>query len=147
MPQKVTITEQAAGGASTVLVNKMLTTPSNIGRKSTPDYSALEKAAIRTFGSGDHQVKIYAGQTDDEFWVDLQVFDLLTLRGQHPPIGYGGATTSHRTRWLASTSHDRPRDPDRAPKLANEPVLGVWATARAAARRSRVSACRSPMRS
>src|SRR5512134_2955265 len=88
MKQRVTITEHAAGGSSTVLVDKRLTTPSNIGRKSTPSYSTLEKAAINTFGSGANQMKIYAGQTDDAFWVYLQVFDLLTLRGQDAPIGY-----------------------------------------------------------
>ena len=31
---------------------------------------------------------MFAGQTDDPFFVDLQVFDLLTLRSQKPPIGY-----------------------------------------------------------
>ena len=129
MPQKVTITEQAAGGASTVLVNKMLTTPSNIGRKSTPDYSALEKAAIRTFGSGDHQVKIYAGQTDDQFWVDLQVFDLLTLRGQNPPIGYGGRDNQPQDSVSGFNAHTMVLEiPIARLKQGTEPVLGVWAS-------------------
>ena len=32
---------------------------------------------------------VFAGQTDDPFWVDLgSIFDLLTLRPQAAPVGY-----------------------------------------------------------
>lgn len=86
--QYITVTESFAGGASNILVANQRTTPANIGSKSNPDYNALEQAAINTVNQGGDTLKIYAGQTDDPFWVDLQVFDLLTLRGQNPPIGY-----------------------------------------------------------
>lgn len=88
-PQYITITEQAENGSITVLVDNELTAPVNIGSKSTPDYQALLTDAIHTYGTGSNQIKLFGGQTDDAFWVDLQVFDLLTLRGQNPPIGYG----------------------------------------------------------
>lgn len=86
--QFITVTETYSGSPATVLVANKLTAPVNIGSKSTPDYSALETGAIQTVNQGGDTLKVYAGQTDDAFWVDLQVFDLLTLRGQAPDIGY-----------------------------------------------------------
>lgn len=129
MKQRVTITEHAAGGSSTVLVDKRLTTPSNIGRKSTPSYSTLEKAAINTFGSGANQMKIYAGQTDDAFWVDLQVFDLLTLRGQDAPIGYADGDNRPQDSVSGYNVHTLVLEiPISRLKQGSEPVLGVWAS-------------------
>ncbi len=75
---------------STLIDNKPVA-PAHIGTKSTPDYNTLEQAAIYSYidpGSNGHKIDIFAGQTDDPFFVDLQVFDLLTLRGQGSPIGY-----------------------------------------------------------
>lgn len=82
--QTITVVEQKDGAAPVTLVDNKRTAPVNIGDKSTPDYTDLEDEAIYTTDG----VKVYAGQTDDAFWVDLQVFDLLTLRGQEQPIGY-----------------------------------------------------------
>jgi hypothetical protein len=140
MKQKVTITEHVAGGASTVLVNKMLTTPSNIGKKSTPNYTNLENAAIRTVGSGANQVKVYAGQTDDAFWVDLQVFDLLTLRGQDSPIGYTGGNNRPQDSVSGFNVHTMVLEiPISRLKQGTEPVFGVWAsTTRNGAQASRL---------
>ena len=83
--QFYTVTETAADGTGTVLVANQPTAPVNIGEKSTKDYAALE---AQTFYNAPGGIKVFAGQTDDPFFVDLQVFDLLTLRGQKPPIGY-----------------------------------------------------------
>src|SRR5687767_3384905 len=85
-PQYITVTETTDAGVVTVLVANKRTAPVNIGSKSTPDYDLLETQAIHSAAGGN--VKVFAGQTDDPFWVDLQVFDLLTLRGQAAPIGY-----------------------------------------------------------
>ena len=129
MKQKVTITEKAAGGATTTLVDHQLTTPSNIGKKSTPNYTTLENQAIRTFGSGANQMKIYAGQTDDAFWVDLQVFDLLTLRGQDAPIGYTGGNNRPQDSVSGFNVHTMVLEiPISRLKQGNDPVLGVWAS-------------------
>ena len=129
MKQKVTITEHAAGGADTVLVNNMATTPSNIGKKSTPNYTTLENQAIRTVGTGANQMKIYAGQTDDAFWVDLQVFDLLTLRGQDSPIGYAGGNNRPQDSVSGYNVHTLVLEiPISRLKQGSEPVLGVWAS-------------------
>jgi uncharacterized protein DUF4331 len=129
MKQKVTIKEHAAGGATTTLVDRMLTTPSNIGKKSTPNYTNLENAAIRTFGSGANQLKVYAGQTDDAFWVDLQVFDLLTLRGQDAPVGYAGGNNRPQDSVSGFNVHTLVLEiPISRLTQGNEPVLGVWAS-------------------
>jgi len=52
--------------------------PANVGPRSTPNYEALAQSAIRTLGSGE---KVFAGQREDSFFVDIgSVFDLGTLR-------------------------------------------------------------------
>jgi hypothetical protein len=126
--QRITVTE-TIGAVDTVLVDERRTTPSNIGRKSTPDYGMLENLAVRTIGSGASEIKVFGGQTDDAFFVDLQVFDLLTLRGQAPPIGYSGGPNRPQDSLSGFNVHtlavqvpiDRVTEGD-------EPVLGVWAT-------------------
>ena len=148
MKQKVTIKENREGGASTTLVNKMLTTPSNIGAKSTPSFTNLENQAIRTVGTGASQLKIYAGQTDDAFWVDLQVFDPLTLRGQDAPIGYTGMNNRLQDSVSGFNAHTLVLEiPISRLKQGTEPVLGVWASTTRTQARSRASACRSSTRS
>ena len=110
--QTYTVTEivsTTAGLTTTVLASNVQSPPVNIGSKSTPNYNALADAAVCTIsisgvsgppGSttcatrgtpippGSNNIKVFAGQRTDPFFVDLQVFDLLTLRGQAPPIGY-----------------------------------------------------------
>ncbi|MCB0060895.1 MAG: DUF4331 domain-containing protein, partial [Caldilineaceae bacterium] len=87
--QFITITEQMENGTLTNLIVNQPTAPVNIGDKSTGDYLSLFQQAIYDNNDGvPGGMKVFAGQTDDPFWVDLQVFDLLTLRGQEPPIGY-----------------------------------------------------------
>ncbi|MFN8440440.1 MAG: DUF4331 domain-containing protein [Caldilineaceae bacterium] len=76
--QYYTVTETLEDGSVNTLVSNKLAAPSNIGEKSTGNYSTLEQNAMTTTPQG---VKIFAGQADDPFFVDLQVFDLLTLRG------------------------------------------------------------------
>jgi Domain of unknown function (DUF4331) len=75
--QTYTLSE-GRGGALTEIASGLMTPPVNIGPKSTPDYEALADAAIAEVGDG---IKVFAGQRDDPFWVDLGgVGDLLTIR-------------------------------------------------------------------
>src|SRR5919204_1633515 len=61
-----------------VLGEKLTTPPDNIGPRSTPDYEALADAAVHPLAGG---IKVFAGQRDDPFFVDLgSVFDLAGLR-------------------------------------------------------------------
>jgi hypothetical protein len=97
--QTYKVTEVVSYGTSvttTTLKSGILTPPSNIGSKSTPNYQALvnEALASGTIGTGANQIKVFAGQRDDPFWVDLgSIFDLLSLRGQAAPIGYQSGQT------------------------------------------------------
>jgi hypothetical protein len=64
-------------GARSIIATGVPTPPVNIGPRSTPNYDALANAAIRTVGD----TKLFAGQRDDAFYVDLgSVFDLGGLR-------------------------------------------------------------------
>src|SRR4051812_28437375 len=61
-----------------LLGTHLSTPPDNIGPRSTPNYDALADAAVATLRGG---VKVFAGQRDDPFFVDLgSVFDLAGLR-------------------------------------------------------------------
>jgi hypothetical protein len=61
-----------------VLGTNLPTPPVNVGPRSTPNYGALASAAVAELPSG---IKVFAGQRDDPFFVDLgSVFDLAGLR-------------------------------------------------------------------
>jgi len=65
-------------GVETVIATDVPTPPVNIGPRSTPDYEALAAQAVRPLPDGS---KVFAGQRDDPFFVDLgSAFDLLGLR-------------------------------------------------------------------
>lgn len=69
-------------GRETVLADNVPTPPDNIGPRSTPNYPALASAAVSQIGDG---IKVFAGQRDDPFYVDLgSVFDLAGLRPFNP---------------------------------------------------------------
>jgi hypothetical protein len=65
------------------------TPPDNVGPRSTPNYSSLANAAVTNLPGG---IKVFAGQRDDPFFVDLgSIFDLAGLRPFNPfhliPLG------------------------------------------------------------
>jgi hypothetical protein len=127
--QRITITESSAGGDK-VLVDNELTAPVNIGNKSTPNFADLEKSFTYNVTDGSDEIQIYAGQVDDAFWVDLQVFDLLTLRGQQPPIGYSSGNNDPVDSVAGFNNHSMVIEvPISRLTQGDEPVLGVWATA------------------
>jgi Domain of unknown function (DUF4331) len=65
-----------------VLGRNLLSTPVNIGPRSTPNFAALRAAAVHSLPNG---IKVFAGQVDDPFFVDLgSVFDLAGLRPFNP---------------------------------------------------------------
>jgi hypothetical protein len=65
-----------AGGGTKLLLNNAPVAPSNVGDASMPAYnSELFDAAVKTFG--DAPSKSWVGQSDDPFFLDLRVFDLL----------------------------------------------------------------------
>ena len=128
--QRYTVTETSAGG-TVELVTDVLAPPVNIGAKSTGNYADLEAAAMYSVEDGGDTIKIFAGQTDDPFWVDLQVFDLLTLRGQDAPIGYSEGNNIPVDSLSGFNVHTFVVEvPIARLTQGDEPVLGVWATSR-----------------
>jgi uncharacterized protein DUF4331 len=65
-----------------VLGRSLPTPPVNVGPRSTPNYGSLMAAAVQELPGG---IKVFAGQSDDPFYVDLgSVFDLAGLRPFNP---------------------------------------------------------------
>jgi hypothetical protein len=113
------------------------TPPVNIGPRSTPNYAATAAQAVKTLGNG---TKLFAGQRDDAFFVDLgSIFDLAGLRNFNAlhaiPLpaeagvdGVGGFNTNTIAidvpLNLLTRDHAQPSGP-------NDPDadLGIWATA------------------
>ena len=74
--QTYTLTK-VVGSVSTVIGTDLPVAPANIGPKSTADYAALQAMAIKTID----KTKVFVGQSEDPFFVDLGgLFDLLTIR-------------------------------------------------------------------
>jgi hypothetical protein len=73
------------GGAPTVLLDDAIAAPSSVGAVSTPNYQPLVDEAVASGTSGD--LKSYAGQADDSFFLDLRVFDLLYGANVVPEVG------------------------------------------------------------
>jgi len=132
--QTYTITEsrEPCGGGiavETAVVEDVYAPPVNIGSKSTPDYADLAADTTYKANLGGDKFKVFAGQRDDAFFVDLQVFDLLTLRGEAPPIGYSVGNNSPVDSVSGFNAHAIVIElPISRLTCNDEPVLGVWAT-------------------
>jgi len=132
--QTYTLTESrrpCGGGApvETVLLEDELAPPVNIGAKSTPGYAALAASATYRRKVGNDRFRIFAGQRDDPFFVDLQVFDLLTLRGEAAPVGYSTGNNVPVDSVSGYNAHALVIElPISRLKCGDEPVLGVWAS-------------------
>lgn len=86
--QRYTVTRVLSNGTRIVLGTDLPVPPVNIGPKSTASYDTIANAAIKDLPGG---YKVFAGQRDDPFYVDLgAVFDLLTIRPGAPGNKGGG---------------------------------------------------------
>lgn len=70
-------------GRRTVLADGLIAVPSNVGPRTMPNYDALVTQGTYTI---DHGIRVFAGQRDDPFYIDLgAIFDTLNLR-RNPPL-------------------------------------------------------------
>ncbi len=75
--QTYTVT-MVRGDSRTVIGRGLFAVPSNVGPRTMPDYESLAAQGIYTLNNG---MRIFAGQRDDPFYIDLgAVFDTLNLR-------------------------------------------------------------------
>jgi len=80
MPQTYSVS-RVENGSYTKIAEKVPTPPDNIGPRSTPNYDALAAAAVTPLHGVHGSGRVFAGQRDDPFFVDLgSIFDLGGLR-------------------------------------------------------------------
>ncbi len=110
-----------ANGYSTRLVSRAAVAPSDVGDASMPNYAALRAESVTTIPGGG---KTFAGQSDDPFYLDLRIFDLLyganfSEAGNDTLSGYNVNTVVLQVPKSAlARGHDA---------TAN-PVVGIWTT-------------------
>jgi hypothetical protein len=110
------------------LVDDALVPPNDIGTASVPDYAALRQAAVTAVPGGGHT---YAGQSDDAFFLDLRIFDLLyggdfSETGNDTLEGYNVNTLALKLPARTLVSGGSPEQ---------NPVIGVWSTTSRASQR------------
>lgn len=124
--------EEIINGKSTVLGEGLPVVPAHIGPKSTPDYATLWQSSIQTIALDEGEMMVFAGPTDDPFWVDLgSIFDLLSLRPQAAPVGYEGGPSQGIDGLAGFNVHSIALQIpiDHLLKDAGDnTVIGVWAT-------------------
>lgn len=96
--------------------------PVNVGRASIPHYEALANTAIQHLPGGG---RVFAGQRDDPFFVDLgATFDLLTIR-PGAPGNMGGGVDSLANYNVNSIVLQVPKS---AVVEKASPIIGAWVT-------------------
>ena len=116
--------------SSTVVADDVPVAPNNVGPKTIPDYDAVAEQAIRDLPNDG---KVFAGQRDDPFFVDLgAAFDAINIRKGTGNVGGGrddvaGYNTHSIVLQLREDRVTRNRDMVSGPDAANA-VIGVWAS-------------------
>lgn len=110
-------------GATTVLVDDAIAAPSDVGAASMPNYAQdLFDAAVTPFADG--HARTWVGQSDDPFFLDLRVFDLLygadlSEVGDDTLAGFNvNALALQVPRRTLAKNHD----------VDENPIIGIWST-------------------
>ncbi len=131
MPQTYSVTRLAPTSTKRPrsLITGARTPPANIGQRVTPNYEAnLGQPAVYDLPNGG---KVFAGNRDEYFYIDLGVFDALNLRS----IGASGGIDSTKNYNVSTLAIEVPiQELTRtgaipASSTASDAVIGVWATA------------------
>ena len=98
--------------------------PPNIGPRSTPNYGALGGGIQQLAGD----VRVFAGQRDEGFYVDLAIFDLLGLGVGQVEDSTSGYNVSSLAIQVPTSALSRS---GAVPSGATDPnaIIGVWSTA------------------
>ena len=118
-----------------VLVKNARVAPSNVGEASMPDYGKLRAQASRKFG----EIRSFAGQAEDPFFLDLRVFDLLyggdlSEVGDDTLAGFNVNSVALQVpRKMLAKRAGRATPPSSLPdtglrKAPSDPVVGIWST-------------------
>ncbi|HYT30237.1 MAG TPA: DUF4331 domain-containing protein [Actinomycetota bacterium] len=110
--------------SDTRLVTGAIAVPSDVGDASMPNYPSLYHDGI--YGLTDHGAgQVWVGQSDDPFFLDLRVFDL--LYGTN--FGEAGVDTLHGFNVSAIALQVPKAAVAQRNKPNQNPVIGVWSTA------------------
>src|SRR4051812_14612415 len=111
-------------GTVTELSGRLPVPPPNIGPRSTPNYGGLG-GAIQSL---PNNVKAFAGQRDEGFYVDLGIFDLLGLGSGQVEDSTAGFNVSSLAIQVPKSALARGGT---TPANASDPnaIIGVWSTA------------------
>jgi hypothetical protein len=112
--------ERITKDGSKTLLTKAKVAPSFTGAASMPNYGALSDLAVTGYASGT--AKSFAGQSDDAFFADLRVFDLLyggnlSEVGQDTLKGYNVNTIALQV---------PKKDLALKANATRNPVVGIW---------------------
>ena len=116
------IREGAATG--TVVLRDAPVAPSNVGVATIPDYVKLRKEAVTNVTTPQGQAQSYVGQTDDAFFLDLRIFDLLyggdlSEKGNDTLSGYNVNSIAYKVPKAALAANN---------DAGKNPVVGIWST-------------------
>lgn len=131
MPQTYSVrrVDRHSGRKGHLLAGNLIVPPANIGPRVTPNYEQnLGQPAIGNLPGGG---RVFAGNRDEYFYIDLGVFDALNLRSLSPTGGID-STQGYNVSTIAievpigdlTRSRSVPASP-----TAPDAVIGVWATA------------------
>ena len=124
--QTYTVTRVTRGGAS-LLGENIPTPPVNIGPRSTPAYDSVANTAVAAVADG---IKVFAGQRDDPFFVDLgSVFDLAGLRPFNPAHVLPLPAAAGVDGVAGFNTHTIAIQVPTAQLLGSGPTIGVYASA------------------
>jgi len=116
--QTYTLT-RVESGRTVFTSGPMLTMPDNVGYASTPNYGG-NGSGVYEYNDVGGKGRVFAGQTDDAFFLDLRVFDLL----------YGANLSETGTDSLAGFNvHSIAIQVPKSALRSSSPIIGVWATA------------------
>ncbi len=108
------------GKAKTIIKSRRVA-PSNIGMASMPAYNKLRSQAVTRVGKN---VKSFAGQAEDPFFLDLRVFDLLyggdlSESGDDTLAGFNVQSVALQVpkKWVAKNQNPK-----------KNPIIGTWTT-------------------
>ena len=118
------ITGPRRTGAVTELSGRLPVPPPNIGPRSTPNYGALGGAVQQLPGN----IRAFAGQRDEGFFVDLGIFDLLGVGSGQVEDSTAGFNVSSLAIQVPKSALARS---GATPSSAADPnaLIGVWSTA------------------
>lgn len=111
-------------GAVTELSGRLPVPPPNIGPRSTPGYGAIGGAIQQLPGN----IRVFAGQRDEGFYVDLGIFDLLGVGSGQIEDSTAGFNVSSLAIQVPKSALARGGQAPASPTDPNA-IIGVWSTA------------------